>query len=56
MSTEDQQRANNNLCPEGYGCPNCGEQNIDHLLINDDDVTVSCLTCGTDYTVPQESV
>lgn len=38
--------------PSGCECPKCGENNVDHLLINEDDDTVKCLTCGRTYSLP----
>ncbi len=35
-------------CP--YPCPNCHEDDIDELSINEDDV-VTCLHCGTTYQI-----
>ena len=55
MANDNQERMNGNLCPDGYGCPKCGERDIDHLQIQDDEVTVSCLTCGTEYTLQEEA-
>jgi hypothetical protein len=35
-----------------FGCPSCGENNIDYLeFVDDDDNTVKCLTCGHIYKV-----
>lgn len=38
--------------PRGCGCPNCGEQRIDWLAINEDGETVTCNTCGRRYSLP----
>ncbi len=31
-----------------WGCPQCGEDRADHLVWQDD-VTVRCTKCGTEY-------
>ena len=36
----------------GCGCPNCGEQRIDWLAIDEDGETVTCSTCGRHYVCP----
>lgn len=35
-----------------FGCPECGENNIDFLEFDDeDDETIHCITCGHKYSV-----
>jgi predicted RNA-binding Zn-ribbon protein involved in translation (DUF1610 family) len=35
-----------------FGCPSCGENNIDYLeFLDEDDEMVRCLTCGHTYKV-----
>jgi hypothetical protein len=36
--------------PDCWACPNCNEDRIDWLLIEDDDV-VDCATCGQGYEI-----
>jgi hypothetical protein len=38
-----------NLVPTVEACPNCGERNADRLVWQDDDETVRCTGCGTDF-------
>ena len=33
-----------------FGCPKCGEQDADHLEI-DEDETVGCHSCGATYSI-----
>ncbi len=32
-------------------CPRCGQNDIDQLVWDDDGETVTCQTCGTNYTI-----
>ena len=42
---------NDNTVSENYRCPNCSENYVDKLEINEDDCMVTCLTCGNEYIV-----
>jgi hypothetical protein len=35
-------------CPDGCECPECGEDNIDYLIIDEDSI-VFCVTCENTY-------
>jgi hypothetical protein len=35
-----------NRCPDDLACPVCTESDIDHLLIDEDDI-VRCTSCNT---------
>lgn len=40
---------NDNQVPESLACPNCHQDDMDMLQIDDD--TVTCLDCGHVYTI-----
>jgi Zn ribbon nucleic-acid-binding protein len=43
-------------CPAGYECPNCGEEDTEHLAILDDDgYEIECCTCGITYIAPGQA-
>jgi len=37
--------------PSGCGCPKCGEDRVDWLLLDEDGETVECQVCGMKYRV-----
>ena len=39
-----------NMVPRSAACPKCGERDVDHLELHEDD-TVDCLTCKTTYSI-----
>ena len=38
------------LVPEAWTCPTCGEDRMDHLALDEDD-NVRCLTCHEEYSI-----
>lgn len=40
-------------CPAEWECPMCGENRIDHLWWDKDDIYLTCDTCGHVYEPPQ---
>lgn len=37
------------LAPPGYGCPSCGEREMDSLVWDEDGETITCSSCGVGY-------
>ncbi len=40
-------------CPPGSECPQCGESRTDYLRWDEEGVQVTCDTCGHSYKPPQ---
>ena len=40
---------NRGIVPQKFGCPQCGNRNMDSLIINDDNDYCICHECGLVY-------
>jgi hypothetical protein len=55
MAIHDLWQSRDDWMPPGPACPHCGEDDIDHLVWQDDE-KVRCTTCGTIYDPNQPDV
>jgi hypothetical protein len=49
-SRQDEPQEDEPLVRKEWACPNCGEQRMDYLACEEDNV--SCHTCGAKYVLP----
>lgn len=47
-------REDEELVPQSCACPRCGEQRMDMLMLDDDDI-VTCASCGEVYDISPEA-